>query len=157
MATTGRLIGIVGCVAYIAGMFLDYVDAGGQSPTIWEAADRLDVIVLVLILVALACLAGSMVAGMRALPTIAAACGAAAMAFVFPADASSFNDFAIGMWIPTLAGLTVVIGSIMVAADRDRDDGVRAGAAQPAAPAAPRAGTPDAPPAAGAPGSSPPA
>jgi hypothetical protein len=157
MAMTGRLIALVGCVAYIAGMFLDYIDAGDESPNIWEAADRLDVIVLILILVALACLAGSFVAGARALPAVAAACGAAAMAFVFPADASSFNDFAIGMWIPAVAGLAVVIGSIMVAADPDRDDGGRPVAARSAPPAAPAAASADAPPAAGAPGPPPPA
>jgi hypothetical protein len=128
----GRTIGLVGGVVYIAGMFLHYLDAGGLTRTIWQAASRLDVIVLILVLGAMACLALSYVVRARLLPTIAAVLGAAAFAFVTPIDADNFDPFGPGMWVTALAGLAIVVGSLLAAADPGVDEQPVAAAPAPA-------------------------
>jgi peptidoglycan/LPS O-acetylase OafA/YrhL len=136
MGRIGRTIGLVGGVVYIAGMFLHYVEVGSQSQTIWQAADRLDVVVLILVLGAIACLALSFTVPSRLLPAVAAALGGAAFAFVTPIDAQTLDPFAIGMWVTALSGLAIVIGSLLAASQPEPVDAYRA-PPQPGPPAAP--------------------
>jgi uncharacterized membrane protein YhhN len=154
MGMVGRMVGLVGGVVYIAGMFLHYLDAQGVTRTIWQAADRLDVVVLILVLAAMGCLALSIAVPSRALPALAAAFGAASFAFVTPIDADNLDPFGPGMWVTAIAGLAIVAGSVLTAADPGPHGGRTAAVAAGPGPGTPAAGPP--PPPAGAPGPPPP-
>ena len=154
MGMVGRMIGLVGGVVYIAGMFLHYLEAEGISRTIWQAADRLDVVVLILVLAAMGCLALSIAVRSRALPALAAAFGAAAFAFVTPVDADNFDPFGPGMWVTAIAGLAIVAGSLLTAAEPDPDAGRPSAMAAGPGPGTPATAPPTPP--AGAPGPPPP-
>jgi uncharacterized protein DUF2510 len=156
MALVGRIIGIAAGALLIAGTFLHYLATSSNTfgslanASFWKLATRADVILLILVVAAMACLAIGFVAAPRVLAAIAAGFAGVAFGVAFPFDARSFNDFGPGMWVMALAALAMFVGAVLASADgvsRDRAGSPSAGASGP--PAAP---TPPAAPAGAPPG-----
>jgi uncharacterized protein DUF2510 len=122
MGLVGRIIGIAAGALFIGGMFLHYLAAPSASvgsfanASFWKLATRVDVILLILVVAAMACLAIGFVAAPRVLAAIAAGFAGVAFGVAFPFEAQSFNDFGPGMWVMAIAALAMLVGAVLASA-----------------------------------------
>jgi len=143
VALVGRITGLAGGAIVIVGSFLHYVDSGLFKASFWKLAQRLDVIVLVVVLLAVVALALAFVTRPRELAAVAAALSGAVFGFVSDLDARNFNLFGVGFWLMSIGALAMIAGAVIAALAPN--GGMRPAAAAPAgggAGAAPPAGPP---------------
>lgn len=123
MGLVGRIIGIAAGAVFIGGTFLDYLAASSgtfgrlANASFWKLATRVDVVLLILVVAAMACLAIGFAVALRVLAPIAAGFAGVAFGVAFPFEARSFNDFGPGMWVMAIAALTMLVGAVLASVE----------------------------------------
>jgi hypothetical protein len=107
-----------GLVFLVAQTFLDYVEIGPYSYTVWHLNTRVPIILTVVAVVAVALAVASLITDAVLFPILALACSFFLLGRDLPIQYRHYSGLGVGLWLATAAVIAMSVGGALALTGR---------------------------------------